>query len=253
MPVPSLLLIHGAASGAWVWDTWRKHLRDLGWQVNVLDLRGHGRSMPTDLAAVTMEDYVADVASVTVQIEAAQGSHPILGGWSLGGMVAMMYATQHPELSALLLLEPNMPVEVAGRASMEYQRRFAGPVLYPESFGVFPGDAPRSREALFDLTQAELTSYLAASEGAEESGIAFRQNLRGISIPAGSVACPSLVVYGEVDSRRDVAEWSKRLAEHLGGESLSVPAAGHWGIVCSDRAVAHAAPAVDAWLRDQFS
>src|SRR5688500_16319178 len=68
MPAPSLLLIHGAANGAWVWDAWRRHLRELGWATNVLDLRGHGRSLPVDFSAVTMEDYLADVESVTAQI-----------------------------------------------------------------------------------------------------------------------------------------------------------------------------------------
>jgi pimeloyl-ACP methyl ester carboxylesterase len=249
MPQASLLFIHGAATGAWVWDLWRREMAALGWQVNVLDLRGHGRSLPSDLSTVTMEDYVADVASVTVQIEAAQGVHPIIAGWSMGGMVAMMYATMHAETPALLLIEPNMPLEIAGRASAEHQRRFSGAILHPDSFGVFPNDVERSREMLFDLTDEELTQYLSRCEGAEESGIAFRQNLRGISIPEGSIACPSLALYGDVDSRADVAGWSKALAGHLAGETLSVPGASHWGIVCHGRAVAEAAPGVDRWLR----
>ena len=145
MPTPSLLLIHGAATGAWVWDLWRRELAALGWQVNVLDLRGHGRSMPTDLATVTMEDYVADVASVTVQIEAAQGIHPILGGWSLGGMVAMMYAAEHPETPGLLLIDPMIPAEI-GKAEMETVRRFSGSILTPETFGLYANDSRRSRK-----------------------------------------------------------------------------------------------------------
>ena len=59
MPYPSLLFVHGAASGAWVWATWRRHLRPFGWMTNVLDLRGHGLSLPMDFTTVTMEDYVA--------------------------------------------------------------------------------------------------------------------------------------------------------------------------------------------------
>src|SRR3990172_69799 len=70
MAAPSILLVHGAANGAWVWDAWRRHLGRLGWVVNVLDLRGHGRSLPIDLAQVTMEDYVADLSSVTRHIAA---------------------------------------------------------------------------------------------------------------------------------------------------------------------------------------
>src|SRR3990170_2727197 len=119
MAYPSLLLIHGAATGAWVWDAWRRHLPPLGWQVNVLDLRGHGRSLPTDLSSVTLEDYVADVESVTRQIAAAQGGHPVIGGWGMGGLIAMIYAAGHQETPALLLFSPAPLLEVAGRASLD--------------------------------------------------------------------------------------------------------------------------------------
>src|SRR5678815_3278104 len=94
MAYPSLLLVHGAANGAWVWDAWRAALKPLGWEVNVLDLRGHGRSMPTDMNEVTMELYLADLESVAGQIAAVQGKHPVVGGWSMGGLVSMMYAVK---------------------------------------------------------------------------------------------------------------------------------------------------------------
>ncbi|HEX5140242.1 MAG TPA: alpha/beta hydrolase [Dehalococcoidia bacterium] len=253
MTRPSLLLIHGAASGAWVWDLWRRNLGELDWQVNVLDLRGHGRSLSTDLSAVTMEDYVADIASVTTQIERAQGIHPIVGGWSMGGMLAMMYAKDHPETSAIMLLEPTNPKEIAGRAPAEVQRKFAGSTLSPESFGVFSDDAERSREVLFDLTDDEVTGFLTHSQGALESGIAFRQNLRGISIPEGSIASPCMVVYGDTEGRQDARDWGMALAAHLHGEALPVPGAGHWGLVAHEETVKTLAPAVDRWLRSVFT
>ena len=246
MATPSLLLIHGAATGAWIWDLWRPELRAKGWQVNVLDLRGHGRSMPADLATVTMEDYVADVASVTIQIEAAQGVHPMIGGWGLGGMVAMMYAAQHPETSALMLFDPMVPAELS-KADMDTVRRFAGGILTPESFGIYPDDRERSRQVLFDLSEDELDAYLTRCAGAEESGIAFRQVLRGVSIPPGAIASPSLVIAPDADVAS--VDVNRRLAAHLGGELLSVSDAGHWGIVCHAGAVAQAVPGVDRWLR----
>jgi pimeloyl-ACP methyl ester carboxylesterase len=244
-PTPSLLLVHGAASGAWVWDAWRRHLRELGWQVNVLDLRGHGRSLPTDLSSVTMEDYVADVASVTTQIEAAQGIHPVLGGWSMGGMIAMMYASQHAETSALLLFDPMLPLEAGGKADIETVRRFSGARLTPATFGIDASDPQRTREVLFDLAEDEVQSYLANCAAEEESGIAFRQTLRGISIPAGAIRCPSLIVYG---AEAGSVEAKHRLAEHLDGGAMSIAGAGHWGVVYGEAFVRQAAPAIDLWL-----
>lgn len=241
-----------AACGAWVWTSWRRYLGELGWQVSVLDLRGHGRSMPVDLSAVTLEDYVTDLASVTKQIEAAQGVHPVLAGWGMGGMVAMMYAVKHPETPALFLLEPSPPLEVGGRANLDTVRRFAGDVLDLEHLGIYPDDPQRSHESLFDLDETELADFLSHSDGAAESGIAFRQNLRGISIPRSEIDCPVLVLHGETEGRVGVTVQNRQLAQHLRGESLAVPGAGHWGIVWHDECVAEMAPGVDAWLRSSL-
>jgi pimeloyl-ACP methyl ester carboxylesterase len=197
---------------------------------------------------VTMEDYVADVASVTQQIAAAGGSHPIMAGWSMGGLIAMMYAAAHEDTPGLLLFSPSPPLEVAGRAPPEEVRQTPSAPFGPELYGVFPDDPNASREALYDLSEEEARRVLVNSAGAQESGLARRQRKRGISVPAGSIRAPSLVVYGEED-RHFPPDLNRRLAIYLAGESLSVPRSGHWGIVCSERAVAATAPGVDAWLR----
>jgi pimeloyl-ACP methyl ester carboxylesterase len=248
MELPSLLLIHGAANGAWVWDAWRRHLGALGWSVNVLDLRGHGQSLPTDMSAVTMQDYVADVESVASQIAAAQRRQPVIGGWSMGGLIAMMYAAEHAETPALLLFSPSPPLEVAGKASPEAVRATPSGPFGPELYGVYPADAAASAGALSDLTREEIERVLERSQGAVESGLARRQRKRGISVPAASLRCPVLVIYGEED-RQFPPEVNAKTAVYLDGDSLSVTGAGHWGIVYGERAVTEAAPAVDRWLR----
>jgi pimeloyl-ACP methyl ester carboxylesterase len=247
MMYPSLILVHGAATGAWIWDAWRRHLQPLGWDVNVLDLRGHGRSLPADLGTVTMEDYLADLESVAGQIAAFKGAHPIVGGWGMGGLLALMYAASHPETPALLLFSPDQPVEIAGRASMEEQRRHPSAVLTPEAFGVHLDDLQRSRESL-GLSEDEARRFMVESAEAEESGLAHRQRLRGIGVALGAITSPALVIHG---SEEDVLirERSSTLASHLGGESLDVEGAGHWGVVYSEPAVAKTAGNIDAWLR----
>jgi pimeloyl-ACP methyl ester carboxylesterase len=245
MAPPSLLLVHGAANGAWVWDVWRRRLGELGRVVNVLDLRGHGRSLPIDFRLVTMEDYIADLGSVTSQIRQVEGRHPVLGGWSMGGLVALMYAAAHPETPALLLFAPSQPVEVAGRPSAEEVRRTPSGPFGPELYGLFPEDLEASRPALFDLDDEEARSVLEHSKGAQESGLARRQRKRGIKVAASDVRCPVLVVYGE----KDTPELNQRLAIYLGAETISVPEMGHWGIVYHDAAVLATAPLIDGWLR----
>jgi pimeloyl-ACP methyl ester carboxylesterase len=168
----------------------------------------------------------------------------------MGGLLAQMYAAQHAETPALLLFDSIAPVEVTGRAPIEEQRKFAGEVLTPEHFGIFPDDPARSRETLFDLTNDELAAYLANVEGAQESGIAFRQTLRGMSIPAESIISPVLVIYAGTGEPTDDPNESEALAAYLGAPLVPMPGIGHWGVVYHDESVRTAAPAVDAWLRE---
>lgn len=248
MALPSLLLVHGAANGAWVWDFWRRELRALGWTVNVIDLRGHGRSLPVDFSLVTMEDYLADLTSVAAQVTAAEGRHPVIGGWSMGGLVAMMYAAAHQQTPALLLFSPSPPLQVAGRASPEEIRSTPSGPYGPELYGIIPEDPQASRAALHDLSDAEAAVVLQQSAGAQDSGLARRQRRRGISIAPGSIRCPALVLYGEED-RQFPPEVNRRLALYLGADTVAVPGAGHWGIVYHEAAVTATAPALDRWLR----
>jgi pimeloyl-ACP methyl ester carboxylesterase len=247
MAYPSILLVHGAANGAWVWDAWRAALRPLGWEVNVLDLRGHGRSLPADMNEVTMEIYVADVESVAGQIAAAQGKHPIVGGWSMGGLVAMMYAAKAQDVPALVLFAPSPPLEVQGKATLQELRATPLTPFGPEVYGVHAGDLEASRAAMPDLTDEEIARVLERSAGATESGLARRQRKSGISVPA--VPAPSLLIYGDQDD----PAMRKGIANHLGSDSLLVPGAGHWGPVYSERIVAMLAPGVDNWLRRNVS
>jgi pimeloyl-ACP methyl ester carboxylesterase len=249
MAYPPLLLIHGAANGAWIWERWRAQFKALEWQANVLDLRGHGRSLPTDLSETTMEDYLADVESVARQIEASAREHPVIGGWSMGGLIAMMYAAAHPETPALLLFAPSPPLQVQGRGSAAEVRATPSAPFGPELYGVFPDDQERSSEALFDLTPEEQAAVLRNSRGALESGFARRQRKRGISISHGAIRCPTLVVYGERDPHFP-PDLNRRLALFLAADTLPAPGAGHWGVVYSETTVPALAPKVDAWLRD---
>lgn len=248
MAYPSILLIHGGITAAWVWDLWRERLGELGWQVNVLDLRGHGHSLPVDFATITMEDYVADVASVASQIAAAQGRQPIVGGWAMGGLVAMMHAAAQPDVSGLLLFAPSPPLEVAGRGAADVVRATPSGPFGPEVYGLHDDDLEASRQTLHDLTDEEARGVLESVRGAQESGMARRQRRRGVSLAPGAIRAPSLVVFGEQDAHFP-PEYQRSLAIYLAGDAMAVPRTGHWGIVCHGESVALAAPRVDDWLR----
>src|SRR5579884_327765 len=82
------VLVHGAANSAGVWQFWQRELAERGIASFAVDLRGHGASDRHDLSRTRMADYAADVAALVRGLAAA----PVLVGWSMGGLAAMMVA-----------------------------------------------------------------------------------------------------------------------------------------------------------------
>jgi pimeloyl-ACP methyl ester carboxylesterase len=71
-------------------------------RVLALDMRGHGDSDWAGEGNYTTEHYAADVAALVEDLRLP--AMTVLGG-SLGGRVALVYAAQHPERIAALIME----------------------------------------------------------------------------------------------------------------------------------------------------
>jgi pimeloyl-ACP methyl ester carboxylesterase len=183
---PSIILIHGAANSALVWRFWQQQLDSLGWSSHAIDLRGHGSVAVADLARVSMHDYAADVCGFAAQLRRP----PIVLGWSMGGLVAMMVAARS-EACACVCLAPSTP---ARRLDRSVPLR-AG-VFGPEEYGI-TGRNPADQPAMPDLGAEERAVALSALR--PESRLARDERKRGIVIH--SLPCPLLIVTGT----RDVA------------------------------------------------
>ena len=86
-----VVLLHGGGRSVGDWDAVSAGLTALGHATVAVDLRGHGR---TPAAPWSWPAAVADVATV---VEALGLDRPAVVGHSLGGMVAALWATGHPE------------------------------------------------------------------------------------------------------------------------------------------------------------
>jgi pimeloyl-ACP methyl ester carboxylesterase len=155
----SLVLVHGAGSGPWVFDDWRHDFPNF--DVVAVDLQAQ-----LDPAEADMGDYAEWVAWVA----AAQQRPLVLCGWSLGGLAALI-AAQVVLPQRLVLLEPSPPQQVQGYDEDIPDERG---VFDPEEvYGAFPPGMrarPESRRARADRK-------------------------RGMSVP--SIPCPALVGYGD--------------------------------------------------------
>jgi lipase len=100
--LPSILLLHGLASSAHIWNLVAPFLNGYGYSVTALDQRGHGESEKPDSGY----DFATILADDAAAIAALEIEHPILVGHSWGAMVALQFAAQHVEqVNALVLVD----------------------------------------------------------------------------------------------------------------------------------------------------
>lgn len=98
-----IVLVHGLGASAEDWRALAPYLVRAGFRVYIPDLLGYGRSeRPRDFSYSVRDE--ADV--VTGFMDALGLKRVELGGWSMGGWVAVLIAHEHPEhVSRLMLLD----------------------------------------------------------------------------------------------------------------------------------------------------
>ena len=227
---PPLILIHGSANSAAVWAFWQQALAEQGWPSYAIDLRGHGQSGPRDLSHTSMQDYAADVTMLVTQCR----QPPVLIGWSMGGLVALMVAATGVA-GACVGLAPSTPARQLNTSVALRTGEFGG-----EEYGLTSRD-PDAQPAMPDLDREERMIALASI--GRESRLARDERQRGILIEA--LPCPLLIVTGT----RDRA-WPRERYNNLWltADYLSMEGASHWGLVLQRRALSSLIPAVLRWI-----
>ncbi len=198
-PTP-LLFVHGAFSGAWVWDEhFLPFFAKNGYQAHALSLRGHGESPGREgLTFARLRDYVADVEEVIATLP----TPPVLIGHSLGGMVVQK-VMHRCELPAAVLMASSPP---HGMIPSMFGMSFTNPGLFRDlamvqAFGPDTVNGLSLRRALFaDATSdAEVSRYMRRFQA--ESTLVIL-DLIGLDLPP-STPCldlPVLVLGAEHDT-----------------------------------------------------
>jgi len=155
-PRGRVALLHGLLVGnlaAWYLSS-APALAAAGYEVLMLDLRGHGRSAPAP-AGYDLPTLAGDLAALLDEV--GWGAGPVaLAGHSYGALVALEWALRHPgRAAAVLALDP--PLRAGDLAAL----RLAPPPAPP------PPAAPP--EALLALLPAPLRAALGASLSAAQS------------------------------------------------------------------------------------
>ena len=227
---PPFVLIHGAANSAKVWTFWQRELAVNGYISHAIDLRGHGRNRPFDLSHTTMDDYATDVLEFAKQLS----QPPIIMGWSMGGLVGMMVASQGPGV-ACVAIAPSLPAQQS-----DISVRLRTGEFGPEEYGIIDDDTA-DQPTMPDLDSEERALALASLS--RESRLARDERRQGIVIE--SLPSPLLIVTGTADRAWPRERWD---GHWLDAEFHEVKETSHWGLVLNRRALATAIPGVLDWL-----
>lgn len=95
----SILLLHGVQSSSLTWWRIRQDLEDLGWQVQVADLLGHGSRHDAGPDELTIDAMARDV------LDQVPGPVQVLAGHSLGSIVSLTLSGLAPDYCERLVIE----------------------------------------------------------------------------------------------------------------------------------------------------
>lgn len=159
---PSLVFLHGAFAGAWVWaDGFLPWFARRGYPVYALSFRGHGESDELEnLHDLGIEDYLEDLRTLMGRLD----EPPVLIGHSMGGYVVQKALLEF-DLPAYVLMASVPPTGLMGPAvTMSWCEPWLLRRLFEiQSQGGHVASPDTLREAVFwnDVPKRLAASYLA--------------------------------------------------------------------------------------------
>jgi proline iminopeptidase len=214
--VPTVILLHGGPGfdhSSFKPDFSR--LTEIA-QVVYLDHRGNGRSDRGDRSKWNLPQWGDDVRSFC---EALEIERPIVMGISFGGMVAMSYATRHPEHPGKLVLSSTAARSRQDR-SLDMFERLGGVEVREAARRFFETPGPETMPEyqkkclpLYNRTPSGPESILRSVINPELMADFFKNESHTFNFlpELGRIKCPTLIAAGELDPILPVAD-SKDIA-----------------------------------------
>jgi pimeloyl-ACP methyl ester carboxylesterase len=241
---PPLLLVHGALTGSWLWAGFAAYFAERGWEAHAMNLRGHYTSDLADLETTSMHDYADDIGIAVRQL----GRPPVVIGWGIGALTALLYAEQHPVLG-LVLLAPSPPAAALPRRPVAHELRLV-PDVYDARWWGWIAPMERLRNWMPDMSEDDLSKMQELLEGALESGSARRERMLGVEVDTTRIGAPTLVIGAGLDDVVHPTE-ARRTSDLLGATYEYFPAASHFGLVMGSESWPEVAGSVLGWLEER--
>ncbi len=191
------LLVHGFTATPWEMRYLGAHLHAAGYTVHGVRLAGHATS-PADLERSTWREWYA---SARQGLLALQGSAPrtVVVGQSMGALLALRLAVEHPEtVAGVALLAPALRLSARWLQWMRPAFPLVLPFLTPRFRFVPKGDSDVADPQM----RAETPSYRQIPLRAVHQLLQLQRHVRGL-LPR--VAQPLLVLHSQQDHTCPVA------------------------------------------------
>jgi pimeloyl-ACP methyl ester carboxylesterase len=227
-----LILLHGTGADTFSWSEMTPRLAR-SFRTIAFDLRGFGQTRRPAEPVLSHDVWREDVRRFIESL----GAGPVaLAGWSLGGTIALNVAVHHPALlSHLVILGSASPrVALSDRGGFGERIRLAqagAPIekIIAETFEftasalspVVRRQNPRAEELTRQLLLRNKPEWYAEAVAAN----ATRPPIGG---RLGDIACPTLIIVGDADTRNG-AEHAQDLTKAIPGAYMKVIAdCGHF-------------------------
>jgi pimeloyl-ACP methyl ester carboxylesterase len=225
---PPVVLLHGIGSRG---QSWWPVIDPLAARFHLyqLDLRGHGAS-GKPAAGYLMEDYATDLDAALDDLGLRSDETRIMGH-SLGGLVALYWASEHPSRAAALVVE-----DPALRVPPDIVEAFDGwqqlAALTPEQAAVwyrqeYPDwsdeDCLRRAETITSTAPGVFAELRAEAQDALARGTTDRMHI------LGGVQSPTLLLYGSAELGGMVAPAdAERFVQIMPrARAIQIPGVGH--------------------------
>lgn len=249
---PVVMMIHGLAGQAHVFDTIAAHLASR-FHVYCLDVRGRGESAWGPSEQYGTDTYVTDLEAVR---EALGLQRFALIGTSMGGIISMNYAPKFPErVDRVVLNDIGPEIDPAG-----LQRIFAYVGQAPEMFADMKAVLKYYREnygpMIEHLPEDQIADFARANVRKNDNGVyvwKMDPAIRKFAGPpperdqwevARAITAPVLILRGTNSDVLTAATAAKMVAEMQRATLVEIPGVGHAPILSEPESVR----ALDAFL-----
>ena len=165
-----VIFIPGLSTPRDVWDATAEHLGE-GYRIHLVQVRGFGEPSGANAEGPILQPMVGELATY---IEEHGLEHPALVGHSLGGLISLMLAAEHPDTPGKLLVVDALPWFGAifgnGAASvetMESQAAMMRDMLKAQASTPMPPQALAATargQALEDESREAVAGYIAQAD-----------------------------------------------------------------------------------------